>query len=138
MSDESNPLAWAIDKATELCGSQRALAERLHTTAQEITHAKSGRRSLPAERLGDLADIIGTDRAELWQQIEDYRSRQRNPFSAARARTLTAWLVGLLVGLLSNAPNAEASAQKRYDSTTYDSRSPNTLDDRQNIHWRVF
>lgn len=55
-------LRQMIEAGSIKAGSQAALAKVIGVTNNGLTDAKAGRRGLPAEACGKLADLIGVDR----------------------------------------------------------------------------
>jgi len=53
-----------IDKASKVCGSDKALAERMGIYAADISHLRAGKRPLSPELAAELADIAGEDARE--------------------------------------------------------------------------
>ena len=53
-----------IDKASKICGSDKALAERMGIYAADISHLRAGKRPLSPELAAELADIAGEDARE--------------------------------------------------------------------------
>lgn len=51
-----------IETGADKAGSQANLSKVIGITPDVLTHAKSGKRGLPAEACGKLADLIGVDR----------------------------------------------------------------------------
>jgi len=99
-------LKQAIDKGAEMCGGQNALARYLHMPASNLSAARNGRKAIPKPQLLKLADLIGTDAADLWLLAQEYR----NPFRESAAGALAAWLVAVLAVILSGYPEpAKAS-----------------------------
>lgn len=88
--------ARVIDKAANICGSQKALAERMETAAQHISNAKAGSRPFPKEKLAVLASIVQMDPGELWELQEIANLPRRNPFLHAASAVLSAFLCVVL------------------------------------------
>jgi len=86
----------AIDKATYVCGSQKALADRLSISPNSITDAKAGRRPLPKEKIAVMACLLDTDPAHLWELQEIANLPRRNPFTHA-ASTLIAFFFAVIL-----------------------------------------
>ncbi|MEL4178353.1 hypothetical protein [Roseateles sp. PN1] len=86
----------AIDKAADLCGSQRGLAERLGVKEQQISAAKLGKQPLNKERIAVLGCLLDTDPAELWELQEIANLPRRNPFLHAASAMLSAFLCVIL------------------------------------------
>ena len=53
-----------IDKASQTCGSDKALAERMGIYPADISHLRAGKRPLSPELAAELADIAGEDARE--------------------------------------------------------------------------
>lgn len=86
----------AMDKAIALCGSQKALAERLVIAQQQLTNAKKCRQPLPKEKLEVMAELIEADPAELWHLQEVANMSRRNPFLHAATAAISAFLCVVL------------------------------------------
>jgi len=89
----------AMDRAIALCGSQKALAEKLAVSAQRVTDAKKGRQPLPKGQIEALASLIEADPAQLWELQEVANLPRRNPFLQVAGAMLSAFVcVVLTVG----------------------------------------
>lgn len=53
-----------IDKASKMCGSDKALAERMGIYPADVSHLRAGKRPLSPELAAELADIAGEDARE--------------------------------------------------------------------------
>lgn len=111
----------AIDKAAEICGSQKALAERLEMPASHISDAKAGRRPLPKEKLAVLACLVDMEPAQLWELQEVANLPRRNPFlqTAGAVLSLFVCVVLSLTGNEANAATARANAISQQPNTIH-------------------
>lgn len=90
-------LAWVIDKAAKICGSQNALAEQVGATSSRMAQFKQGKRSVPDHVIEKLAEVAGMKAADVWLLAQD----ARNPFRL-ESRNLQAKGEGSRVGLNSS------------------------------------
>lgn len=90
-------LAWVIDKAAKICGSQNALAEQVGATSSRMAQFKQGKRSVPDHVIEKLAEVAGMKAADVWLLAQD----ARNPFRP-ESKVATARNEGRQVGLNSS------------------------------------
>ena len=64
-----------IDKAVKVCGTEAAVARRLGTSAQSLSHMKHGKREISPETAALLADIAHEDAREAVIQAVIERNR---------------------------------------------------------------
>ncbi len=50
-----------LDKASKMCGSDKALAQRLNITPPDVCQMRSGKRTITPETAAELADIARVD-----------------------------------------------------------------------------
>lgn len=110
-----------IDSAAKICGSQKALAERLDLSPNSITDAKAGRRPLPKEKLAVLACLVDMDPAQLWELQEVANLPRRNPFlqTAGAVLSLFVCVVLSLTGNEANAATVRANAISQQPNTIH-------------------
>ena len=88
-----------IDKATKVCGSTNALAERMGVKPNVISMLRSGRTITP-ETAAELADIAGEDAREAAIQAMIERAkgtRREGVLREILGKALAAGVAGLLV-----------------------------------------
>lgn len=54
-------LKTLIDKASKVCGSDKALAHRMGIYQADVSHLRNGKRPFSPEIAAELADIAGED-----------------------------------------------------------------------------
>lgn len=79
-----------IDAAADLCGGTSALARRLKISPNSLSDSKAGRRPLPAEKIAELAEMLGVNPAEAWELCHRAQLDRRNPFRRAVAAIVVA------------------------------------------------
>lgn len=87
-------LEWVIDKASEVCGGQNALARRIGVEHTVMSKYRGGKRSVPDHVIEKLAEVAGMKAADVWLLAQD----ARNPFRL-ESRNLQAKGEGSRVGL---------------------------------------
>lgn len=69
-----------IDKGSELCGGQNALARKIGVSSTHMSKARLGKQPLSHLKLSKLADLVGHDLANLWELQEIANLPRRNPY----------------------------------------------------------
>lgn len=89
-----------IDKASKVCGSDKALAERMGIYAADISHLRAGKRPLSPELAAELADIAGEDAREAAIAAIIMRNENNRKGAVLReilGKALAAGVAGMLV-----------------------------------------
>lgn len=100
----------AIDTGAELCGGQNALGRKIGCTSANLSEAKHGRLRLNEAQIAGLAQVLGTDAAELWELQELANMPRRNPFKHALSKSLAAFfLVNLSACSIGDLPSGSST-----------------------------
>lgn len=89
-----------IDKASEMCGSDSALAKRMGIYQPDISALRNGRRPMSPEIAAELADIAGEDARQAAIDAIIERSKGTRREGAMReilGKALAAGVAGVLV-----------------------------------------
>lgn len=78
-------LSSAIDKASEMCGGQNRLAEKLGTSSGALSEWRTGRRSAPVWGVTVIAEMVGADPATLYYAHALEREKLTKKSHARRA-----------------------------------------------------
>lgn len=96
----------AIDTAAQMCGGQNALGRQIGCPSSHLSESKHGKRRLNEEQIAALAQVLGTDAAELWELQELANMPRRNPFKHTLSKSLAAFfLVNLSACSIGNFPS---------------------------------
>lgn len=84
-----------IDKAAAMCSSQNELARRIGMTSSNLSSVKKGRQVMPAAQIRALAEILGTDPADLWR----IQNERKNPFLKTAAAVAACLISGVALSV---------------------------------------
>nr|WP_316639173.1 helix-turn-helix domain-containing protein [uncultured Roseateles sp.] len=108
-----------IDRASEMCGGQNALARRLGIAGGNLSAARAGTKPLAKDHIAVIAEILGEDPAELWLVAQD----ARNPFRHAIAASIALAFTVIVTALFPADSYAQSKAYKAADTGTDDTLS---------------
>ncbi|NJA87611.1 hypothetical protein HCX48_00005 [Rhodocyclus tenuis] len=110
-----------IEAGSAKTGNQKALAQYLGLHEKALTEAKGGRRGLPIDACGKLAELIGADRwevvsaSELQTEKDPAKRAYFAPFVRGSAHAVSIALLAI-VTICVTAPT-ETQAAQRFDQT---------------------
>ncbi len=116
-----------IDKASKTCGSDSALADRLGIPRQNLSHMRTGKRSISPATAAELADIAGDDAREaaIAAILESARgTRREGVLREILGKGIAAGVAALLVFSYSDGSNFNTEQSKliaKNDLTIYGS-----------------
>lgn len=97
----------AIDKAVQMCGTQRKLAAYLHIDEAFMSKARAGKQPLSEEKLRAISELINVDCKTLWELQEVAQWPRRNPFLRMAEAVAVAFL-GVVLSVAQTDANAIA------------------------------
>jgi len=110
-----------IETAAKLEGSQNNLAKVIGVAPDYLTHAKAGRRGLPIEACGKLAEILGIDRwavtaaSALVTQKNPEKRAYLTPFVQELPRKAAQWMLGIATAAMMTTAPSDAQANDTFN-----------------------
>lgn len=104
-----------IDKASEICGGDAALAKRMGVTAGVISDLRHDRRTITPETAAELADIAGIDALQAMADAVIARNkgtRREGVLREILGKALAAGVAGVLVFSYSADSNSATATTK--------------------------
>lgn len=111
-----------IDKASEVCGSDSKLAERMGVHRVVIAEMRSGKRSISPASAAELADIAGDDAREaaIAAILEGAKgTRREGVLRDILGKALAAGVAGMLVISYSEGSNSAMEKIAKNDDAIY-------------------